>query len=125
MTGFFRHLALADSMLSPGIESMRKNVHRLSLVDALRVLGILRAEQGRRDEANDAFEESLSISREMPHPYSEALALLEWGSMHVRQGNLTRARQLLTEALVGFERLGAALDASLARNTLSELESRA
>jgi tetratricopeptide (TPR) repeat protein len=85
---------------------------------------MLRAEQGRLDEAEAAFEESLSTSRPMPYPHAEDLALLEWGSMLLRQGDQTRARQLLSEALAGFERLGAALDASRARQTLSELDSR-
>jgi len=117
-------LALAESTLPSGIESMRENVHRLTLVDALRVLGMLRVEQARWDEANDAFEESVSMARAMPHPHVEAQGLLEWGAMHLRRDDHARARQLLSEALAGFEKLGAALDASRARQTLSELDSR-
>jgi tetratricopeptide (TPR) repeat protein len=118
-------VAQAESLLVPGIASMRETGNRWSLVDALRVLGTLRAEQARWEDANDAFEESVSMSSAMPYPYAKALALLEWGAMHVSQGNQVRARQLLTEALVGLERLGAALDASRARQTLSELDARA
>jgi class 3 adenylate cyclase/tetratricopeptide (TPR) repeat protein len=115
----------AESVLLPVIESMRKNAHRLSLVNALRVLGMLRVEQARWDEANDAFEECVSLSREIHHPHAEALGLLEWGAMHLRQGDGARAQVLLTEALAGFEHLGALVDASRARRALSQLDSRA
>jgi tetratricopeptide (TPR) repeat protein len=115
----------AESLLLEAIPAMRKFKNVFHMVDALRVLGMLRREQSRWEEAEAAFEESLSRSRAMPYPYAEALALLEWGATQARRGKIAEARTLLTEALAGFDRLGAVLDASRARQLLTELDARA
>jgi tetratricopeptide (TPR) repeat protein len=75
--------------------------------DALRMRGMILAREGKREGAEQAFVEAVTMAQPMPYPYAEARALCEWGRMLVDVGELERARSRLEEALAIFERLGA------------------
>lgn len=78
----------------------------LALVDALRVKGMVRQEQGQRDEAGAIFEEGLALARSLPAPYSEGRILVGLGR--------------LEEALLIFWQLGAKEDVERMERALAE-----
>jgi tetratricopeptide (TPR) repeat protein/transcriptional regulator with XRE-family HTH domain len=76
------------------------------LVHALRVRGLLHAQQGELDAARAAFAEALALARAMPHPYAEAQALWAEGTTLARCGDHAGAQAALTAALAICARLG-------------------
>ena len=98
--------------------------HRLALVDALRVQGMVLDRRRRRKEAQHAFQDAVLLARGMPHPYAEARALYEWGMMQSRERPSPRGRALLKEALVIFERLGARPYIQRTQQALAQLSRR-
>ena len=79
----------------------------LVLVDAVRVQGMLLARRSQWTEAQRAFEDAVSLARNMGYPYAEAAALCEWGKVGLQVGEAVPARERLTAALGVFRSLGA------------------
>jgi tetratricopeptide (TPR) repeat protein len=101
----------AEELLNDAMERARTEDLRLAVISWDRVRGTLRSHQGRWDEADRAFEESLSFARQLPYPYAEAQTLAGWGRTKARQGDAGAAAERLREAATIFERLGAAGEA--------------
>ena len=141
------HLALGDvgaaqELVERIVARNRARCQRLALVHALRVQGMVCGRRERWQEAERAFEESLSLARQMRYPYAEAQALYEYGMMQagmdfVGVGRDLRLRDrplrgvheepgtgdmLLRAALGIFRLLGAMKDVERTQHALHELE---
>jgi predicted ATPase/class 3 adenylate cyclase len=92
--------------------------NRTTLVEALRVQGMVLAYEGNYDEAEQALDESISTARVIEQPYNEALSLLELGRMKVSRAGVEPGRELLTRAVEIFDRLSAKPDAQRAEQVL-------
>lgn len=66
---------------------------------ALTGLGIIRAEQGQHEEAREAFEEALELTRVLADDGRTAAALTNLGNLEYYAGNVDRARHAYEEAL--------------------------
>jgi tetratricopeptide (TPR) repeat protein len=97
----------ADELVMERIERFRRQHRRRSLALWLRVEGKVRVQQGRWDEARQAYEEAASLARAIPYPYAEAAAHYESGILHTHRGEPEQAREQLEEALIIFRHLGA------------------
>ncbi len=95
---------------------------RLVLADALRVQASVALRQRRWQDAVDALERTLSLSRAMPYPYAEARALYVYGLMHQQKGEPEQARERLVAALTILNRLGEQLYAKHVERALAEME---
>jgi len=82
---------------------------RRALLDILRVRGLLRMEQRRWREAEDAIEHSLALACSMPFPYAEAKALHVCGQLHGAKHEPQQAREKYTRALSICDELGEGL----------------
>jgi predicted ATPase/DNA-binding XRE family transcriptional regulator len=82
------------------------NVPGLWHVDALRVQALLAIEETRWTEAEEALDQTLTLCRAMPYPYSEAKALYVYGQLHTARGEPERAREKFQAALAICDRLG-------------------
>ncbi|HLL40009.1 MAG TPA: tetratricopeptide repeat protein, partial [Rubrobacteraceae bacterium] len=113
--------ARADQVALEGIERARAQGHRLALVELLRVRGMVLGRRGTWDEAERAFEETVSIARSVRYPYAEARALYEWGLMHVNMPDPRKARGRLEEAAEIFRGLGSHPYTDLAQKAMVAL----
>jgi hypothetical protein len=82
---------------------------------------VLERERGDVAKAAHHFEEALEIARSVDDPLLVAELLREWGELRLREGDRAGAIASLTEALAGFERLAATLDAEKTRARLAAL----
>jgi tetratricopeptide (TPR) repeat protein len=89
----------------------RAQGHRLSLVEALRVQGLVALRQERWDDAVRVLEEAVSLARRMRYPYGEARVLHVYGLLHARREEPEPACRRLAAALALCTRLGARLEA--------------
>ena len=120
------YLALGDSArageVAANATTQARDVgHRLALVDALTVHGLVLARQSRWAEAARGLEEAVSLARTLPYPYGEARALYELGLMEAENRDPGSARARLEQALGVFERLAARPYCERARAALSRL----
>jgi tetratricopeptide (TPR) repeat protein len=123
------HHASADMGEAAGAEKVvdlaqtraRLMHNRVDGLEASRVRAKVLALQGRREEATATLDEALSLACSMPYPYAEAKLSREYGMLHVRENEPTRARERLRAALKIFRRLGAKKDAEQTRRALREL----
>jgi tetratricopeptide (TPR) repeat protein len=81
--------------------------HRLTLVEALRIQGMVLTRRGRWEEAEASLRDAMTHAATMPYPYAEARALYGYGRMQSRRGAPDLAGERLQEALAIFQRLGA------------------
>jgi DNA-binding CsgD family transcriptional regulator len=79
----------------------------LALLAARRELGALLAEVGSFDDATAQLTASLDLAVRCQTPYERALTLTEIGELDLRQGDPAAASDVLSEAKVILERLGA------------------
>lgn len=79
---------------------------RLVMADALRVQASVALRQRGWQDAVDALERALSLSRAMPYPYAEARALYVYGLLHQQKGEPEQARERLRASLTILNRLG-------------------
>jgi DNA-binding SARP family transcriptional activator/Tfp pilus assembly protein PilF len=100
-------LAEAEEVLTEALHLIAEQQQAPRRIDALRVRGMLLDRQGRRSEAEDAFDDAATAARSMPYPYGEACALQEWGRLLAKRGQSEEARSRLREAVAIFTRLGA------------------
>jgi tetratricopeptide (TPR) repeat protein len=111
--------ARAEEVVLDGIDRARAQGHRLALVESLRVRGMVLVRRHRRDEAERAFEEAVSVARSSRYPYAEARTLYEWGLMHVGGPDPERGRDRLEEAAEIFRELGSRPYSDLAQKAMS------
>jgi len=97
----------AEEIAAQAVGLARARSNHWILVDGLCIQGMLRAQQTRWSEAEQAFEEAVSLAHGMPYPYAEARALQEWGMMYLQQGARRLGRGRLEQALALFRQLGA------------------
>ena len=101
----------AAEIASRTVETAREQREVLALVDALRVLGMVRKKQGKTEDAQGILGEGLALARSLPYPYAEGRILLEMGHPE--------------EALVIFRRLGARKDIERTEQELAAPEASA
>jgi len=114
-------VAQAAALARDAVEVARAQQERLSLVDALRVQGMVLSRQEHWDEAERAFREGLELAHPMPYPYAEARILTEMGMLETVQNNAEQARDQLGEALAIFRQIGATKDIEKTAALLSRL----
>jgi tetratricopeptide (TPR) repeat protein len=78
----------------------------LAQVDALRVRALQRIRQVRFEEAEQALDAALTLSREMRYPYAEAKLLYVGALLAQAQSNPDQARERLRQALAILKALG-------------------
>jgi transcriptional regulator with XRE-family HTH domain/tetratricopeptide (TPR) repeat protein len=93
----------------------------LGQVDALRVLAALRLRQNRRQDAEAALNDALTLSRALPYPYAEAKALYVYGQLHSTSGEPAQARGRFKAALAICRGLGERLYADRIERALDSL----
>ncbi len=93
---------------------------RVWLGVAYRLLGQIALETSLM-EAGTFFEKSIAISKEIKAENELALACAGLGRLHKKQGEISKARQFLTQALKTFERLGTMIEPDKVRKELAEL----
>ena len=96
----------AEDAVLEGIERAWAQGHNLALVELLRVRAMVLARQRRWDEAELAFEETVSLARSLRYQYAEARALYEWGLMYVSRMDPEQGRDQLEKAAAIFRGLG-------------------
>jgi tetratricopeptide (TPR) repeat protein len=79
---------------------------RLAYVTIWRIEAIIALAERRWDDAIQALESTLALTREMPYPYAEAKALYIYGQLHRERGESTSARHCFDAALEILNRLG-------------------
>lgn len=114
-------LAEASATASRAIMRARLHEHRLSLIEALRVQGLVALRQGCWDEAGRVLAEALALARAISYPYGEARVLHLAGLLATGRGEGAAARERLAAALAGFRALGAGRDAAQAEQVLTGL----
>jgi tetratricopeptide (TPR) repeat protein len=72
-------------------------------------------------ESRTHFEKAISIFQEIKAENELALAYSGMGRYHKQEGNTEQAREYLTKALEGFERLGTLIEPDKVRKELAEL----
>jgi len=113
-------LAKALQIASDAIREARAKDIRMTLTEALRVQGTVLSREDRWEEAEESFEEALSLAEATSCPYAAGRTLYEYGTMLLRVGNSEVARGRLKEALTIFRRLGARPYVELTEHTLAE-----
>jgi tetratricopeptide (TPR) repeat protein len=112
----------AEDLIGQGLEEATASRLPPELVPWLRMRAVLLTMRERWDEAARTFEEAVSLPRSLPYPYAEAQALYEWGRMELRRERPEDARNLLTQALEIFQRLGARPYVEWTEQALADLE---
>jgi DNA-binding SARP family transcriptional activator/tetratricopeptide (TPR) repeat protein len=100
-------LQQAAGTVDQALRRARAQNNRVQLVHALRVHGMLLAGNGHVEEAENAFQEAISLASSMPYPYAEARTLYEYSMLSRAQGEHLQAQAQLREALTIFTALGA------------------
>jgi tetratricopeptide (TPR) repeat protein/transcriptional regulator with XRE-family HTH domain len=96
----------AEDVVQEGIDRTRAQGNRLTLVELLRVRGMVLARRRRWDEAERMFEEAVSIARSLRNPYAEARTLYERGLMCAGKLAPKQSREQFEAAAAIFQRLG-------------------
>lgn len=120
------HLELGEARAAArfaeqGVARATREQNRLTLVDALRLQGLVASRLGDWHGATRALEDALALSRAMPYPYAEAKALYLLGRLRAEHGERHQGRQHLEAALAILGRLGERLYAERAERTLAAL----
>ena len=105
------------------IEWARAQGNRLTLVELLRMRGMVSAWRLRWDEAERAFEEAVSVARSVRYPYAEARSLYEWGLMHAGKADLKQGLDRLEAAAEIFRGLGSRPYCDLTQKAMADLRS--
>jgi tetratricopeptide (TPR) repeat protein len=111
----------AAAQLEECLERSRREDIRLAEVDALRV-GVIRAtRRGEFAAAEQALEDGLRLSRELPYPYAEAKLLYVGGLAAQASGDTPRSRERLLQARDALRALGEGLYLPHVERALGEL----
>jgi tetratricopeptide (TPR) repeat protein len=81
--------------------------------------------QARWEEAQDAYQEAVSLAQDISYPYAEAAALYELGQLYKRHGKVLQGRDQLRKALAIFRRLSARTDIERTEQELTAFETSA
>jgi tetratricopeptide (TPR) repeat protein len=92
------------------------------VAETLKFYGMMERERQMYDQARRYLGEALSIAQSVHDPLLVAEIRREWGEVRYVEGDLPGAADDFTEALNGFERLAATLDANRMRARLNQLE---
>ncbi len=98
--------AASSAAAKAGAEAARQR-SPVGQIETLRIQGVIASRQGRWEEAEDAFQQSLRRSEEISYPWGEARAQYGLGLTYGRMGARADADTLLSRADAIFERLGA------------------
>jgi len=113
-------LAKALQIASDAVREARAKDIRTILAAALRVQGTVLSREDRWEEAEESFQEALSLAEAISCPYAAGRTLYEYGTMLLREGSPEAARGRLEDALTIFRRLGARPYVELTEHTLAE-----
>src|SRR5262249_13851564 len=102
----------------------REQRHRLVLLDVLRIQALLAMQQDRGNEATEALDEALTLSRDMGYPYAEAKALYVYGLSHQAREEPEPARECFEAALAICARLGERFYAAQVERSLACLATK-
>jgi hypothetical protein len=96
-------------------------------VVSCRVLGMIQARRGNKEQARETLEEGLQRARAIPFPHGEARLLEAYALLDRQCGDAASADTRLADALAIFERPGARRDSERLRpaRTRHQLGSRA
>ena len=111
----------ADRNLTTALAIGREGDDPARAGEALKYLGILERERGRADMATRHLNDAHMIARTVGNPLLAAEVLRERGELLSREGNPVAAVNDWRQALHGFERLDATLDADDLRTRLAVL----
>jgi tetratricopeptide (TPR) repeat protein len=111
----------AERLIGQALSDQRAHDYRLAQVDTLRVLGLHCMRQGQSEKAASAFEEGLTVARQIGCPYGEGRLVQVYGTLWAEAGDHCRAREQLEAALTIFCRLGARKDVEGTEQLLSNL----
>jgi hypothetical protein len=96
----------AQAWVTDTVEGARACHMDLILPDALRVQALWAMRQRRRQEAERALDEAVSLSQAMAYPYAEAKALYVLGKLWAAGSEPARAREYFAQAQAICVRLG-------------------
>jgi tetratricopeptide (TPR) repeat protein len=99
----------AAEQLGECLDRSRREDIRLAQVDALRVRVIQATQRGEHAAAEQALEDGLRLSRELPYPYAEAKLLYVGGLAAQAAGDNPLARERLLQARAALQALGEGL----------------
>jgi tetratricopeptide (TPR) repeat protein len=111
----------AEEALDDALGLAREGGDGARAAEALRFKGALERERGCFAEAAVHLAEALDLARSVGDPLQIAEVLRESGDLHLSEGNLVAAVGAWGEALSGFERLEANLDAKAVRTRLASV----
>ena len=109
------------ALLDECLERSRREDIRLAEVDALRVRVIQATRRGEAAAAEQALEDGLRLSRELPYPYAEAKLLYAGGLAARAAGDTPLARERLLQARDALRALGEGLYLLHVERALDEL----
>jgi hypothetical protein len=100
------YLADAEKLVAAGLVRARRHADRLGLTEWLWLQGRVWMGEGRYPDAQRAYEEGVTLAREMPYPYAEG-RLRAMGELHGSLFDLGPSLDMLRAAEAVFRRLGA------------------
>ncbi|HWG52472.1 MAG TPA: hypothetical protein VN677_04150 [Gemmatimonadaceae bacterium] len=127
------HIGTAELMIASGrfdeaerecaqlLAIARRRGDRLRRAQALRLYGMIAEHRAELTEAADKLEEARELATQGEDAHLAAQVLRELGEVSRRRGEIERARTAWQQALVAFQRLGAASDAGDLQRRLSAL----
>jgi DNA-binding CsgD family transcriptional regulator len=114
----------AQNLLKWLEERARRLERPLSLAAANRCRALWCAARGERSAAFAAIEAGIANHEKVDMPIERARTLLVWGRLLRRSGKRATAREVLTEAVAVFDRVGAPTWSDRARSELARLGGR-
>ncbi|MCP4656097.1 MAG: protein kinase [bacterium] len=114
------HLAAAADLYDIVLAQYRALGHRQGEYRTLSSLGTIRAQQGRRQEAEDLFRQALCGFETQADVPAAALVRMELGSLAIYRGDLEGAESLYEQAVQGFVDSEQRLYQAIAQTNLGE-----
>jgi tetratricopeptide (TPR) repeat protein len=111
----------AEEALAQALVIAREGGDTARAAEALKFKGALERDRGGFAEAARHLGEALTLARDVDDPLLVSEVLREWGDLRLREGDVVGAVGDWTEALSGFERLDAHLDAKAMRTRLASV----
>lgn len=97
----------AEALARRVLDRMRTNQEPTHVPDALRVLGMALARQGRGREAEETLREAISHAESLPYPLAEGRSRCEYADLLLQGNRGDEAEAQITAALTIFRKLGA------------------
>ncbi|MDQ2744083.1 MAG: hypothetical protein M3Z66_17560, partial [Chloroflexota bacterium] len=104
-------LSKAEPTIEQALAEARSCHDTPTLIEALRIHGLVAGRSQHLEEARDSLDEALVLVESIPNPYAKARVLETWGAIESEHGDQSRAREQLQQAAEIFHRLGARRDA--------------